>query len=77
MAEFLLAFVAFVAFVAAVLALSLGQLRGRGAVRGSCGGLSAIPGIESDCAGACRSPCERRRRAAGRQQPDQSERSRA
>jgi hypothetical protein len=71
MAEFLLAFIA---FIVAVLALSLGQLCGRGTVRGSCGGLSAIPGIDSDCAGACRRPCERRRKAAGPQQGDHSAR---
>ena len=62
MAEYLFAFLA---FVVAVLALSLGTLFGRETVRGSCGGLSAVPGVESDCGGVCRRPCPRRRKHAG------------
>lgn len=72
MAEFL---IAFVAFIVAVLALSLGTLLGRGAVRGSCGGLGALPGIESDCAGACRRPCERRRSLADQECKESAERT--
>jgi hypothetical protein len=62
MAEFL---IAFILFLVAVVALSLGQLFGRQAVRGSCGGLSAIPGVGSDCGGSCRRRCERRASAPG------------
>jgi len=33
--------------------LALGVLAGRRGIRGSCGGLGRIPGIDSDCRGAC------------------------
>lgn len=52
---------AFLAFLAAVLLMALGAILSGRRIRGSCGGLGAIPGIESDCAGACATPCERRR----------------
>lgn len=60
-------------FLLAAAGLSLGLLFGRGAVRGSCGGLSAIPGVERLC--SCAEPCPRRKRmlesAAGRgEEPD-------
>jgi hypothetical protein len=42
-------------------ALGIGVLRGRRAIQGSCGGLHRIPGVDSDCGGACRRPCRRRR----------------
>lgn len=48
-------------FLLAAAGLALGLLFGRGAVRGSCGGLSVIPGIERLC--SCAEPCRRRRRA--------------
>jgi hypothetical protein len=64
MAEILFSIVIF-ALVA--LALAIGVLRGRGAITGSCGGLNRIPGMESDCGGACRRPCKKRR--AGRADP--------
>jgi hypothetical protein len=51
MMEFLFAFLLFgLAFAG----LAAGVLAGRPAVTGSCGGLSRLPGIDSDCAGACR-----------------------
>ena len=48
----------------AVTGLALGLLCGRRPVQGSCGGLNNIPGISSDCGGACRKgiPCPRRQR---------------
>lgn len=48
----------------AIAGLALGQLCGRRPVQGSCGGLNNIPGISSDCGGACRKglPCPRRQR---------------
>jgi hypothetical protein len=64
MAEFL---IAFVLFGVVMVALSLGPLLGRRPVSGSCGGLSAIPGIGSDCGGACRRRCGRR--AVGSRRP--------
>jgi hypothetical protein len=48
-------FFAILIFGLAFLGLSIGVLRGRTGITGSCGGLNQIPGIESDCGGACRS----------------------
>ena len=49
-------------FMLAFAGLALGVLWGRRGITGSCGGLNRIPGVESDCAGACRAgrPCPRR-----------------
>ncbi len=51
----------FVVFALAVTGLALGWLMNEKKVlKGSCGGLSAIPGMgKSDC--SCASPCEKRR----------------
>ncbi|MGB0723373.1 MAG: (Na+)-NQR maturation NqrM [Gammaproteobacteria bacterium] len=51
-----------------VAGMAIGVLRGRAAIQGSCGGLNAIPGIESDCGGTCRRPCPNKeaKRAAAR-----------
>ncbi len=54
---------AFGIFLAAVAGLGLGLVLTGRRIEGSCGGLNNIPGIESDCGGVCRRPCERRRRA--------------
>ena len=48
-------------FVLAAVGLGLGLLRGRRGIQGSCGGLNNIPGHASDCGGACRRPCSKRR----------------
>lgn len=48
-------------FILAILGMSIGVLRGRRHIEGSCGGLNNIPGIESDCGGACGRPCKKRR----------------
>ena len=48
-------------FVLAMAGLGLGLLRGRRPIQGSCGGLNQIPGIASDCQGACRQSCRNRR----------------
>lgn len=58
MATYLIAFLVFALVIAG---MSIGVLAGRGRIQGSCGGLNQIPGIESDCGGACRRPCARRR----------------
>lgn len=52
-----------VIFALAAAALGIGVLRGRRAIRGSCGGLNRIPGVESDCGGSCHRPCKQKRRA--------------
>lgn len=54
---------AFCVFVAAVVGMALGLVLSGRRIEGSCGGLNRIPGVESDCGGACRQPCERRRKA--------------
>lgn len=41
-------------FSLAFTGLALGVLNGRAALKGSCGGLNQIPGLQSDCGGACR-----------------------
>jgi len=48
-------------FLLVILGMSIGVLRGRRHIEGSCGGLNKIPGVESDCGGACRQPCKKRR----------------
>ncbi len=47
---------AMVVFGAAVLGLCLGTILGGKRIAGSCGGLNNLPGIQSDCGGACRKP---------------------
>lgn len=61
------ALLALVIMLLAVGGMSLGLLRGR-KISGSCGGLNNIPGVESDCGGTCRRPCDKRRQAQQRQQ---------
>lgn len=44
----------FVVFATAVFAMSLGALLGNRSIKGSCGGLSNIPGVKcSACSGHC------------------------
>ena len=45
---------AFLAFAFAILLMSVGVIFGGRRIQGSCGGLANLPGIESDCDGACR-----------------------
>lgn len=60
MATFLFAFLL---FATAIGAMSVGVMFGRRRIEGSCGGLNQVAGVESDCGGACRRPCARRRAA--------------
>jgi uncharacterized protein len=55
--------IAFLLFATAIAAMSIGVMAGRRRIEGSCGGLNRLPGVESDCGGACRRPCARRRAA--------------
>ena len=55
--------IAFLLFATAIAAMAVGIMFGRPRIEGSCGGLNRIPGAESDCGGACRRPCARRRPA--------------
>ncbi len=45
-------------FLLAVALMSLGVILSGRRIQGSCGGLSAIPGIDSDCGGTCHSATE-------------------
>lgn len=54
---------AFLLFATAIAAMSVGVMFGRRRIEGSCGGLNQVTGVESDCGGACRRPCARRRAA--------------
>jgi hypothetical protein len=67
---------AILVFGAAVLALCLGTILGGRRIAGSCGGLNNLPGIQSDCGGACRRPggvCPRKAAAeAARRAAEQS-----
>ncbi|WPL19499.1 hypothetical protein Thiowin_04630 [Thiorhodovibrio winogradskyi] len=50
-------------FLLAFLGMAIGVLRGGRGITGSCGGLAHLPGITSDCNGACRAGggCQRDR----------------
>ncbi len=49
--------ISFAVISLAVLAMAVGVLLGGHAIRGSCGGLNTIEGLEESCV-ACPSPCE-------------------
>jgi hypothetical protein len=50
-------------FLAAVALMSVGVLLAGRRIRGSCGALAALPGVEPDCGGTCGVRCARRRRS--------------
>jgi hypothetical protein len=52
--------IALLVFVLAFVGMALGVLWGRGSIQGSCGGLSKVPGVESDCSGACQAACKKK-----------------
>ena len=52
--------ISFLAFTVAVGLMSLGVLLGKRPIQGSCGGLSNVPGVESDCRGVCTGACPRK-----------------
>jgi hypothetical protein len=61
-------------FMLAMVLMSVGVILNGRRIQGSCGGLSAIPGIESDCGGACHvdperpeSKCHRRSKSCANQ----------
>ena len=59
-------FLALIIFLAAVAGMALGVVLNGRRIEGSCGGLGNIPGVQADCGGTCRRPCEKRRRALRR-----------
>jgi hypothetical protein len=54
-------FLTVIVFLLVIAGMSIGVLKGRKTISGSCGGLNQIPGVESDCGGVCRSPCKKRK----------------
>ncbi|MEZ5448198.1 MAG: (Na+)-NQR maturation NqrM [Thiolinea sp.] len=54
----------FLIFALAMLGLAVGWLFNQRALKGSCGGISSLPGME-DHQCSCSEPCEKRRRALG------------
>ncbi|MBK5968952.1 MULTISPECIES: hypothetical protein [Thiorhodovibrio] len=52
-------------FLLAFLGMAIGVLRGGRGIAGSCGGLAHLPGITSDCGGACRAEGRSCQREAG------------
>lgn len=54
--------ISFVVIAIAVLGMAIGVVLGRRPIKGSCGGLNTIDGLEC----ACSTPCENKRRAARR-----------
>ena len=64
----------FAVFLLALGGMAVGVIVSDRRIRGSCGGLGALPGLEDgDCAGACRRPCPRRRAAMRRAALDRGE----
>ena len=58
MIEFILSFVV---FVLVITFMCIGLFFKRPAIKGSCGGLSAITGLTSDCGGRCGQKCKRKK----------------
>ena len=54
--------ITFIVFAVAVLAMAVGVLLGRHSIKGSCGGLNSIQGLEGACE-ACTEPCEQKKKA--------------
>ena len=55
-------------FLLAFLGMAIGVLRGGRGITGSCGGLAHLPGITSDCNGACRAEGHRCQREKDREE---------
>ena len=52
--------ITFVILLVVVVAMAVGVIFGRGAIKGSCGGINNIDGLDSAC-DMCSEPCEKRK----------------
>ena len=52
--------ITFAVLLIVALAMAVGVIMGRGAIKGSCGGISNIDGLDSACE-FCSEPCEKRK----------------
>ena len=52
--------ITFFVLLVVVVAMAVGVIFGRGAIKGSCGGINNIDGLESAC-DFCSQPCEKRK----------------
>ena len=59
--------VVFTVFAVAIAAMAVGVIVSNRSLKGSCGGLSQISGLESAC-DICDKPCAKRRRALAEKQ---------
>lgn len=50
-----------------VAAMAIGVIMGRGAIKGSCGGMTSIEGLESAC-DICSKPCAKKRKLLEQQE---------
>jgi len=59
----------FFALVLAFVGMAVGVIFSNKELKGSCGGLSNIPGMKSDC--SCASPCEKRKARMAKEQSEE------
>ena len=63
----------FLVLLLAFFGMAMGVILNNRELKGSCGGLSNIPGIKSDC--SCASPCEKRKARMAQQQKNNNKNS--
>ena len=64
-------FFTFFVLLLAFLGMAVGVLLNNRELKGSCGGISNIPGMKSDC--SCASPCEKRKAQMQKDQQEEDE----